>query len=93
MKKYAKILAILLVLSLILSFAAVVINAATAEADGSTPDAESIMQQALVMKTGSNNALSKGDKITLFLDGEDNPAGAPYVSESGVMVPLLPIIK
>ena len=92
MKKSARIISFLLLLSLIISIVAVAVSAADLNTEAPI-SAEEIMQEALAMKVGSNNASENGEKIALLTNKEGKACGAPYSADGVVMVPLLPIVN
>ena len=93
--KRIRFLAVLLILSFLVSVATVIVGATTGTTDTeeSMPLTEDIItKEALAMKVGSDNALKAGEKITLFTDENEWPCGAPYKNNGIVMVPLVPVL-
>ncbi len=87
MKKTVRIFSLILVLSLLLSVLTVMVGALSTARAAYLPDAEDVMEEALVMKVDSYNALLRGEKVALISGSE----ATPYKNGTAVMVPLVPI--
>ena len=95
MKNVTKLLAIILAFAFLLPLATGLVSGETETEvpnNETSPSAEEVIADALVMKVKADNSLLRGEKKPLFADEKGKAYGAPYKADGTVMVPLKPIL-